>query len=302
MTASRLPLTDPAPLHHDRLVVAVLSSGSRGNCTYIGDGRHGVLIDCGLSTRNVVQRLAALGLGGPWGAPVDAVLITHEHTDHVGGAAILDRRLSTGRAEPLPFYLTRGTDQALDDRVRPRRVVHVHPGRPFQIGTLRIEPLSVPHDTREPVAYLVTSRGVRAGVITDLGRTSALVEQALGSLDIAVLEFNHDLEMLLDGAYPWSLKQRVRGPHGHLSNDQAQAILAAGATSRLRHVMLAHLSQDNNRPDKAIAAAERGLHQAGIRARIHVGLQYEASEPLSLDAAEEAAPPTRVDAQPRLFP
>ena len=298
-----------APLVHDRLVVAVLSSGSRGNCTYIGDGKHGVLIDCGLSTRNVVNRLAGLGLGGRWGAPVDAVLVTHEHADHVGAAAILDRRMSEGRPELLPFYITRGTEGALDARVRPRRVERVTPGRPFQLGSLRIEPMSVPHDTREPVAFLVESHGVRAGVITDLGRTTTMVEHALGSLDVAVLEFNHDLEMLMDGAYPWSLKQRVKGPHGHLSNAQAEAIVAAGASSRLRHVVLAHLSQDNNRPDKAIAAAERGLHLAGVKAKIHVGRQFEATPPIAVDATPapvRARPrgraPATPDLQQRLFP
>ncbi|MEQ1507537.1 MAG: MBL fold metallo-hydrolase, partial [Myxococcota bacterium] len=246
--------------HHD-LVVATLASGSRGNCTYVGDTRSGVLIDCGLSTKQVLGRLADIGLGD---VRIDAVLVTHEHSDHVGAARILDDRLYDRQGQRVPFHLTRGTRRALDERCVPTRRVPVTSGTPFQVGAYRVEPYAIPHDTVDPVAYLVSSRDVTVGVLTDLGRTTRLVEQYVARMDVAVIEFNHDLELLMDGAYPWSLKQRVRGPHGHLSNDQAGELVRTCASSRLRHLVLAHLSEENNLPERALEAAQAALAGAGL--------------------------------------
>ena len=258
-------------LFHQNVVVAVLGSGSRGNCTYVGDGRSGVLIDCGLSTRQVMVRLETLGLAD---APIDAVLITHEHADHVGAAAILDRALQKRSGAAVPFFMTPGTAESLHPKVVPSRIEKIASGAPFRLGSVRVEPVSIPHDTLDPVAYCVELGPTRVGVITDLGRSTRLVEQKLASLDIAVLEFNHDVQLLLDGSYPWALKQRIRGPHGHLSNDQAAELLTRGASSRLSHVVLAHLSDENNRPDHALRAADRALMQAGRReVTVHLGRQ-----------------------------
>lgn len=256
-------------LFHQNVVVAVLASGSRGNCTYIGDGRHGVLVDCGVSTRQILDRKHALGLGD---LPIDAVLVTHEHTDHVGAAAVLDRRLSGEHL--LPFWMTPGTRECLHPRVKPRRIELVRPGRGFRIGRIAVEPVTVPHDTLDPVAYTVEIGSTRVAVITDLGRTTRLVEHQLSSVDVAVLEFNHDPTMLVEGSYPWQLKQRIRGPHGHLSNEQAGQLLAAGASSRLKHLLLAHLSAENNHPDKALHAAHTALRRIGRRdVAVHVARQ-----------------------------
>lgn len=258
-------------LFHQDLVVAVLGSGSRGNCTYVGDGHHGVLIDCGLSTRQAFSRLEAIGLAD---APIDGILITHEHADHVGAAAILDRRLEQRRGTLAPFFMTEGTRQSLHPKVIPRRIATIAPGSPFRIGKLVIDPFVIPHDTLDPVAYAVQAGPTRVLVVTDLGSTPRLVAHQLSKVDVAVLEFNHDLEMLMDGSYPWALKRRIRGAHGHLSNAQAAELLERAAPPRLRHLVLAHLSEENNRPEKAFAAADEALSRMDVRGvTIHVAAQ-----------------------------
>ena len=275
--------------HHD-LVVATLASGSKGNSTYIGDARRGVLVDCGLSTRQILQRKEDLGLGD---ARIEAVLLTHEHADHVGAARVLDDRLLKLQGERIPFYLTAGTDIGLPKRCRPQRRERVSAGVAFQVAGLTIEPFTIPHDTRDPVGYAVQQGETRAGVITDLGRSTRLVERMVSQLDICVLEFNHDLEMLMDGPYPWRLKQRVRGAHGHLSNAQAGELLRCGASAKLRHLVLAHLSDDNNEPEVAYEAAQQALHAAGLtRVAVHVAEQRAPKGPFEVRAPLPLVEPT----------
>lgn len=279
--------------HHD-LVVAPLGSGSRGNCTFVGDSRSGVLVDCGLSTRQVFRRLADLGLAD---TRIDAVLVTHEHADHVGAARILDDKLFALRGARIPFFMSRGTRTALDPRCTPSQVEIVSSGRPFRAGALTVDPYTVPHDTRDPLAFLLSRHGTTVGVLTDLGRSTRLVESQVARMDVAVLEFNHDVQMLMDGSYPWSLKQRVRGPHGHLSNDQAGQLLATAATSRLQHVLLAHLSEENNRPDLAHEAACAALARAGLReVEVQVARQ---DEPIGPFTASAPAPSRNAAARPK---
>jgi phosphoribosyl 1,2-cyclic phosphodiesterase len=286
--------------HHD-IIVATLASGSRGNCTYIGDLRSGVLVDCGLSTRQVLARLDLLGLGD---VRIDAVLITHEHSDHVGGARVLDDRLFERQGARVPFHLTRGTRMGLDPRCKPERTELVVAGQRFRLGRFEIEPFTVPHDTRDPVAYLVSTHDTRkhqvtVGVVTDLGRPTRLVEQQLARMTVAILEFNHELEMLMDGPYPWKLKQRVRGPQGHLSNAQAAEILVAGASDRLQHLMLAHLSEDNNTPARALETAMGALARAGLpHVRVSVASQHEATGPIRVGLTSAPVPPPRPVALP----
>ncbi len=246
-----------ALFHHDTFV-APLASGSRGNCTYIGDGQRGVLVDCGISTKQVLARLDEVGLGD---SQIDAVLLTHEHTDHVASCRVLDKRLFAQQGRRVPFYATGGTMLGMDDRCRPKKLVEIRSGSPFQVAAgWTVEPFTIPHDTRDPVAYTIQIADVRVGVVTDLGRSTRLVEQHFASLDVAVLEFNHDVQMLMEGEYPWRLKQRVRGPHGHISNAQAAELVQRAATRRLKHLVLGHLSQDNNTPARAVEAAQQGLH------------------------------------------
>lgn len=257
-------------LFHRDAVVASLSSGSRGNCTYIGDHRSGVLVDCGLSTRQVLERLRALGHGD---VRIDAVLVTHEHFDHVGAARVLSDRLHRRQGRHVPFYMTRGTRRGVPDTRAPTRVELIAPGQSIRVGGVEVHPYTIPHDTSDPVAYTVRVGDVSVGVITDLGRSTRLVEREVAQLDVAVLEFNHDVQMLMDGPYPWRLKQRVRGAHGHLSNEQAAELLRRAAPPKLAQLLLAHLSEENNTPEAARAAAVRALSDIGSGAGVHVAEQ-----------------------------
>lgn len=262
--------------------VCVLSSGSSGNCTYVGDGHAGVLIDCGLATKQVMQRLADAGLPN---APIDAVLVTHEHSDHVAAAGVLSRALAK-RGKSVPFWMTAGTAAGLPAKVVPEGIEIVEAGDTVGVGHLRAECFPIPHDTAEPVAWRVHVGGITVGVITDLGRSTKLVAEKLAGCDVAVLEFNHDEEMLLSGPYPYWLKQRIKGNHGHLSNRQASGLLAEGLRPRLKHLVLAHLSEENNTPEVAERTARGVLREAGVAGEVdlRIGMQHGALAPIRVRA------------------
>ena len=247
----------------------------------MGDGRGGVLIDCGLSTKQILLRMKEVGLEG---APIDAVLVTHEHSDHAGSCRILCNRLEKIQKRPIPFYMTAGTAAALKPQMVPTHLHHIQAGKAFRIGHLVVDPFRVPHDTPDPVAFRVGIGERWFGVITDLGRPTTLVSQKLQSLSVAVLEFNHDIEMLLDGPYTWSVKQRIRSSHGHLSNEQAGTLLAESVGDHLEHVVLAHLSAENNAPEKALMQASMALSKAGAanRVRVHMAQQDQPLQPISI--------------------
>jgi phosphoribosyl 1,2-cyclic phosphodiesterase len=242
-----------------------------------------VLVDCGVSTRATLNRMAEMGLAD---APIDAVLVTHEHADHVGAAAVLSRRLRA-QGRPVPFYMTRGRAEGLVARCRPDGIELVEPGTPFRVRHLLVDAFPVPHDTREPVAYRVCVGGTSVGVVTDLGRPTALVARQIKRCDVVVLEFNHDEELLQSGSYPWHLKQRIRGSHGHLSNRQASELLADGLHDGMRHVLLAHLSEENNHPRLATDAAAATLTASGgPDVRLHLTNQHAATPPVRVRAAQ----------------
>lgn len=249
------------------VTVAVLASGSGGNCTYVGDGSVGVLVDCGISTRRIQKRMESLGLKD---APIDGVLITHEHGDHVGSARVLYKRLLKDRGQKVPFYMTQGTLEGTPERSRPEGVEILTAGEPFRIRHMQINPFSVPHDVLDPVAYRVEVGGIAAAVVTDLGRPTKLVSQHMQDLDVLVLEYNHDLQQLMDGDYPWHLKQRIKGNHGHLSNRQANQLLRDSIGDKLKHLVLAHLSEQNNTPEKALRACNHALEWLKVD---HVSVQ-----------------------------
>jgi phosphoribosyl 1,2-cyclic phosphodiesterase len=230
--------------------------------------------------------MAAVGLED---APIDAALITHEHIDHVGSARILDDRLARTRDRRIPFFMTPGTAASLNPKVCPQGIELIEAGEMFSLGTLDIDCFTIPHDTRDPVAYRVGSEGRWAGVITDLGRSTALVEEKLGEMSVAVLEFNHDLEMLLEGAYPWHLKQRIQSSHGHLSNVQGARLLGTAVGGELQQVILAHLSEENNCSARALTQANRVLYDLG------------AQEEVGVMVAEQARPlrPIQIPLDPR---
>ncbi len=278
-----------ASAHHDGLTLVSLASGSRGNCTWVGGSQDGFLIDCGVSTRQVFARLDSLGMAE---IPIRAVLLTHDHDDHVAAAAILDRQLERRTGRIVPFFATQGTWDGVPANRSPRDRRVAVAGEPIHSRGWTIEPHSVPHDTRDPVAWAIDDGRSRAAVITDLGHPTRLTEALLASVDLAVLEFNHDLEMLLDGSYPWPLKQRIRGRHGHLSNADGAALLRRGASGRLQQVLLGHLSEENNRPELALEAALQALRDAG---KPHVSVQLACQDkptgPLRARMTAQPVPP-----------
>jgi phosphoribosyl 1,2-cyclic phosphodiesterase len=232
---------------------ASLASGSKGNCLVAEAGGSRLLLDCGLAPRETERRLARLGLE-PSG--IAGILVTHEHDDHGGHAFAFAAR------HGIPLWMTHGTRGALaaagkaPDGAQARTI----DGRtPFAVGAIEVQPYTVPHDAREPVQFVLSDGAQRLGVLTDIGAPTAHVEQVLSGCDALVLECNHDLDMLWAGDYPKWLKERIGGPFGHLDNGSAERLLAALDRSNLKHVIAAHLSQQNNREELARAALARAL-------------------------------------------
>jgi phosphoribosyl 1,2-cyclic phosphodiesterase len=226
-----------------------LGSGSSGNATLVEAG-HGaattrLLVDCGFTLRELKVRLALHGLTP---ADLSAVFVTHEHGDHLGCAFALRRRFGT------PLWASDGTWRIACGRCERPPGLHVaRDGEPIAIGALEVTPFAVPHDAAEPLQLTVSDGASRLGVLTDLGHGTPAVVARLAGCDALLLECNHDVQMLEQGPYPWPLKRRVGGPRGHLANEQAAAILLACRHDGLRHVVAAHLSRQNNRPELAAA-------------------------------------------------
>jgi phosphoribosyl 1,2-cyclic phosphodiesterase len=297
----------------------VLASGSKGNCTVVCGGQTRILVDAGLSCRELFRRMK---LAGEDPASLDAIIITHEHQDHVNGVAVTARKLG------IPVYFTEGTHRAWMRWLSPRRqmtyaqwleqcrqqaaarqaetdavetepesddadpaaetgqvaaeadqaaasvetpaaekdptwlpsVQYFQAGQPFQIGDIAVSPFTIPHDATDPVGFVFQAEGVRMAIATDLGYMPPNVKAQLKKLDLLLLESNHDLEMLRDGPYPWSVKQRVLSRVGHLSNEAAAEFLESEYDGQATYVILGHLSESNNLPDLARVAAERALN------------------------------------------
>jgi phosphoribosyl 1,2-cyclic phosphodiesterase len=311
----------------------VLASGSKGNCTVVSGGRTKILVDCGLSCRELFRRMKVAGEDPQ---ALDAIVITHEHQDHINGVSVTARKLG------IPVYFTEGTHRAWSRWISPRRqmtysqwleqcrkqaaatqaeadatsleaeqdeselveevspqpvspemvrkaaettleadsplgssaeqlpakpkdpawlpaVEHFQAGQPFEIGDIAVSPFTIPHDAVDPVGFVFQAEGVRMAVATDLGYVTPNVRAQLKGLDLLLLESNHDLEMLKDGPYPWSVKQRVLSRVGHLSNEAASSFLENDYDGQAVYVILAHLSESNNLPELAKLAAERAL-------------------------------------------
>lgn len=258
---------------------AVLGSGSRGNALVVECGGARILLDAGFSCRELERRLKGLGVEP---STLTAVVLTHEHDDHVRGADRLARRWG------VELWATAGTlaeCRGLSDEARAKTAV-LTSGRPAEIGGFAVEPFAVPHDAREPIGLVIESAtGVRLGLVTDLGSRSRLAWGRLADLDALVIETNHDPAMLRNGPYPWALKQRVAGRHGHLSNDDAAEGVAELAGDRLRWVVLYHLSQTNNLPALAAAAVGEALAKLGATTEIALSEQDRPTPWLDLSAA-----------------
>jgi phosphoribosyl 1,2-cyclic phosphodiesterase len=304
----------------------VLASGSKGNCTVVSGGRTRILVDAGLSCRELFKRMKAAGEDP---ATLDAIIVTHEHQDHVNGLGVTARKLG------IPVYFTEGTHRAWMRWLTPRRqmtyaqwleqcrqqaaarqaesepsegdpdeaetipeaaapaesvppapekdptclpaVKYFEAGRPVQIGDILVSPFTIPHDAVDPVGFVFTAEGVRMAVATDLGYVTPNVKAQLKQLDLLLLESNHDLEMLRDGPYPWSVKQRVLSRVGHLSNEAAGQFLESEYDGQATYIILGHLSESNNLPELARVTAERALNgRASLLAnRLLLAAQHE---------------------------
>ena len=225
---------------------ASLGSGSQGNALVVEAGDTRILLDCGFGLAATVARLARLGL-----VPEDlsAIVVTHEHDDHIGGVARLARR------HHIPVWLTPGTLSGFEALFADVTDVHpIHNYAAFAIGELEVCPFPVPHDAREPAQYVFGDGSRRLGVLTDVGCATRHIELMLSGCDALVLECNHDPELLRMSSYPTRLRERIAGRFGHLDNDAAAQLLARLDNGRLKHLVAAHLSKENNRPDLARAA------------------------------------------------
>lgn len=225
-----------------------------------------ILIDAGLSCRELIKRLDHIEVEPE---SLDALVVTHEHLDHIRGAGPLARRLD------IPIYITSATlrkgMKTLGNLSRP---VTLQTGQTLFIKDLMIESFTKCHDAVDPIGLIVSSNGVRMGVLTDLGRSTRLVEDRLRGCHALIIEFNHDQKMLEDGPYSWELKSRIKGPEGHLSNQQAKELLKAVAHPDLRLVVLAHLSEENNDAKRAFEEARDVLMRCGLdRTRVLVSYQ-----------------------------
>lgn len=229
---------------------AFLGSGSEGNSLLVQAAGTTLMLDCGFSVNETVSRLARLGLQAE---QLNGILVTHEHSDHIGGVARLARKFQ------LPVWMTHGTLLTQQTAFADISVTELNPHHRLVIGDIEVQPFLVPHDAREPVQYVFSDGAHRLGVLTDTGHITPHIEASLAGCHALVLECNHDEEMLRIGRYPPSLKQRVGGRFGHLSNRQAAGLLAGMDIGTLQCIVAAHLSKQNNQPELAAQALSEVL-------------------------------------------
>jgi phosphoribosyl 1,2-cyclic phosphodiesterase len=250
------------------LKICILGSGSKGNCTYIESPEARLLIDAGLSAREIVRRLHAIGVEPD---TLDGILISHEHSDHIHGVGALARRYQ------LPVYANQATFQKARHIVGTiKEVREFSAGTPFILKDLGVDPFSLPHDADDPVAFRLSWRRRIMAIVTDLGYASLLVRERIRGCHLLILEANHDDSMLKVGPYPWPLKQRIGGKAGHLSNQQSGELLRDVLHDELGYVILAHLSETNNLPDLARLTIAEVL--GARRTQLSIASQREVSE------------------------
>ncbi len=254
--------------------ISVLASSSSGNCTFISTSRTKILLDAGINPTQAIKRLISIGESLD---KIDAVVISHEHIDHINGlSGILNK-------QDLPVYIARDTYEAITPRLACQRLEFIEPGQTFVIHGLSICGFSIPHDAVNPLGFCLEAEGVRIAHVTDLGFMTELVVQRLKGCDAMILESNHDLEMLKVGPYPWPLKQRIMSSHGHLSNEVVGRFLNEEFDGSARHIVLAHLSESNNHPDIARMVAAQALEPRGFEMEnLHVASKFSPSPMICL--------------------
>jgi phosphoribosyl 1,2-cyclic phosphodiesterase len=254
--------------------VCLLASGSKGNSIYLETGKSRILIDAGLSASELLRRLGSVGIDG---SELDAILISHEHTDHVRGAGTLARKLKK------PILVSHQTCKAGSSIFGKVEVIEFESGSNFVFNDIRIDPFPITHDAADPVGFVIESDEGRFGIATDLGIATRLVKEKLKGCRVVVLESNHDEEMLLNGPYPWYLKQRIKSRHGHLSNRESAELLDEIIHPGLNAVFLAHLSEVNNDPTVALDVAKSLLQSRELSSpALILGAQHSTSRMLSV--------------------
>jgi len=263
--------------------ISVLASGSRGNTAVVESSQARILVDAGISCRETFKRLKLAGLDPK---SISAILITHEHSDHVYGLATLAKKLD------LPVFMTGATHQAWarslrDDAGQLPKLAKLEifsAGRQFQIADITVTPFTIPHDAADPVGFTFRAEGTKIAFATDLGYMPASVRDHLRRCDVIIIESNHDVEMLRVGPYPWSVKQRVMSRVGHLSNDSLAQFFAEDYDGGASHIVLAHLSEQNNHPEVARRVAEDALgpQQTLLQNRLMLAAQDAPTECIRL--------------------
>jgi phosphoribosyl 1,2-cyclic phosphodiesterase len=242
-------------MKNNSFCVCPLASGSRGNCLFVSCNHFSFLIDAGLSGVEVKRRLNAVKLEPE---SLNAIIITHEHSDHVKGAGVLNRRYN------IPVYITKKTWKACSNLGEINDLRFFECGKSFKINQIKINPFSISHDAADPVGLTLEYNSHKLGVATDLGIATTLVKDHLNNSTVLYLESNHDPDMLINGPYPWHLKQRIKGRTGHLSNMDAKDLIQALKIQDLQHVILAHLSEENNCPQTAYEEVLKGLNGSDV--------------------------------------
>jgi phosphoribosyl 1,2-cyclic phosphodiesterase len=236
--------------------ICILGSGSSGNATLVVAGETRVLIDCGLSARETIKRIQAVGEDP---MRLDAVVVTHEHSDHARGFPVLSKSLN------VPVFISTAALDACGLGVKSgdvRRGEAIRSSQEFEIGSFCLRPFVIPHDAVDPMAFTVEARGVKMGIAVDLGYINALAAERFRGSDVLIIEANHEIEMLRACTfYPWALKQRILSRHGHTSNDEMARFLREDFDGKADHIVLAHLSRNTNHPDIVRLAAIQALQE-----------------------------------------
>lgn len=247
----------------------MLASSSAGNCTFIGTEHTRILIDCGLSRRETFSRLSAIGESPE---DLDAILISHEHSDHIAGLPMLAKGLR------VPVFLTDLTAPTIDWKGVQAHVETFQAGSGFVIGDLEVDSFTIPHDAADPVGYCVRTQGLKVGVATDLGYIPDSIHFHLRGCHFLLFEANHDLEMLKVGPYPWHLKQRIMGRRGHLSNDSVSQFICESLDRCISTLILGHLSEQNNHPELVRLMAQQALERRCLEPKLIVAEPRRQSE------------------------
>jgi len=257
-----------------------IASGSSGNCIYVGDEQTHLLVDAGISGKRIEEGLRTIGLSA---ADLDAVFVTHEHIDHIGGLGVIARK------HGIPIYATVGTIEGILEtksvgNIDPGLLHPIKPEDIITVGNLRIDPMPISHDAREPVAYRIYGEDKRIGIVTDLGYFTEEIVAGLQNMDALFVEANHDENMLQVGPYPYQLKRRILGKQGHLSNENSGRLLSKVLCDRLKYIVLGHLSKENNLPELAYEAVRLEINMSDNRYRAEdfVVMVAKRNEPMDL--------------------